>query len=205
VFGAVVRHVDWSIVKCLVIAGPGFAKDTFKSYLEAEAVRRDVRPLIENKASIITAQVRDVIGLLQLLRIQAELADLRGCDGRCVFAAGGNRSCCLSQQLQVLLADSWCELQHVSLTVACLCCCCCGCWLQASSAYKHSLKEVLALPAIAGKIKDTKAAREVAALQVGALHILSSCCVSGAGVLTAGLMACFGFYTTWLSACLVPA
>jgi hypothetical protein len=57
VFGAVVRHVDWSIVKCLVIAGPGFAKDTFKTYLEAEAVRRDVRPLIENKASIITAQV----------------------------------------------------------------------------------------------------------------------------------------------------
>jgi stalled ribosome rescue protein Dom34 len=44
-------------VKCLVIAGPGFAKDTFKTYLEAEAVRRDVRPLIENKASIITAQV----------------------------------------------------------------------------------------------------------------------------------------------------
>eukprot|EP00879_Flechtneria_rotunda_P013137 GHRR01013722.1.p1 GENE.GHRR01013722.1~~GHRR01013722.1.p1 ORF type:complete len:159 (+),score=61.97 GHRR01013722.1:256-732(+) len=37
--------------------------------------------------------------------------------------------------------------------------------LQASSAYIHSLKEVLALPAIASKIKDTKAAREVAALQ----------------------------------------
>ncbi|KAF6264488.1 Dom34 protein [Scenedesmus sp. NREL 46B-D3] len=79
VFSAVLRHVDWSVVKHL------------KAYLEAEAVRRDARPLIENKASIITA--------------------------------------------------------------------------QASSAYKHSLKEVLALPAIAGKIKDTKAAREVAALQ----------------------------------------
>jgi len=37
--------------------------------------------------------------------------------------------------------------------------------LQASSAYKHSLKEVLALPAISSKIKDTKAAREVSALQ----------------------------------------
>jgi protein pelota len=36
---------------------------------------------------------------------------------------------------------------------------------QASSAYKHSLKEVLALPAVASKIKDTKAAREVGALQ----------------------------------------
>ncbi len=38
--------------------------------------------------------------------------------------------------------------------------------LQASSAYKHSLKEVLTLPAIASKIKDTKATREVQALQV---------------------------------------
>lgn len=37
--------------------------------------------------------------------------------------------------------------------------------VQASSAYKHSLREVLALPAIASKIKDTKAAREVSALQ----------------------------------------
>jgi len=26
VFNAIVRHVDWDIVKCLVIAGPGFAK-----------------------------------------------------------------------------------------------------------------------------------------------------------------------------------
>jgi protein pelota len=55
---AVVRHVDWNVVKCLVIAGPGFAKDTFKTYLDAEAVRREVRPLIENKSSIVVAQVR---------------------------------------------------------------------------------------------------------------------------------------------------
>lgn len=57
VFTAVLRHVDWSIVKCLVIAGPGFAKDSFKTYLDAEAVKRDVRPLIEHKASIFTAPV----------------------------------------------------------------------------------------------------------------------------------------------------
>jgi hypothetical protein len=48
--------------------------------------------------------------------------------------------------------------------------------LQASSAYKHSLKEVLALPAIAGKIKDTKAAREVAALQVHGWQ--QQCCMA---------------------------
>lgn len=37
------RHVDWGVIKCLVIAGPGFVKDQFKQYLETEAVRRDIR------------------------------------------------------------------------------------------------------------------------------------------------------------------
>ncbi|GIL62954.1 hypothetical protein Vafri_17101 [Volvox africanus] len=91
VFNAVVRHVDFSVVKCLVIAGPGFAKDQFKDYMDAEAVRREVRPLVENKDKVVLA--------------------------------------------------------------------------SASTAYKHSLKEVLSCPGIAARIKDTKAAREVAALQ----------------------------------------
>ena len=34
VFTAVVRHIDWDIVRCLVIAGPGFAKDQFREYLD---------------------------------------------------------------------------------------------------------------------------------------------------------------------------
>jgi protein pelota len=87
VFDAVLRHVDFSIVRCLVIAGPGFAKDALKAYLDAEAVRRNARPLIENKSRIVVA--------------------------------------------------------------------------PASSAYKGALKEVLESPAVAGQIKDTKAAREV--------------------------------------------
>jgi len=40
---AVERHIDWDIVKCLVVAGPGFVKDDFKKHLEEEAVRRDLR------------------------------------------------------------------------------------------------------------------------------------------------------------------
>lgn len=57
--------------------------------------------------------------------------------------------------------------QPVIITPCDVLCCAMLLWpsLQASSAYKHSLKEVLALPAIASKIKDTKAAREVSALQ----------------------------------------
>jgi protein pelota len=43
VLAAVVRHVDWEVVKCLVIAGPGFAKDAFKEHLDTEAVRQNIR------------------------------------------------------------------------------------------------------------------------------------------------------------------
>lgn len=43
VYDAITRHVDWEVVKCLVIAGPGFTKDSFKTFLEAEAVRQDTR------------------------------------------------------------------------------------------------------------------------------------------------------------------
>jgi protein pelota len=89
-FAAVVRHVDWEIVKCLVIAGPGFAKEGFKEYLDLEAQRKDLRVLILNKSKIVLA--------------------------------------------------------------------------SASSAYRHAVKEVLASPAIASQIKDTKAAQEVNAL-----------------------------------------
>lgn len=79
------RHVDWSIVKCLVIAGPGFTKDEFRSFLDAEAVRRDDRALLLNKTRVVLA--------------------------------------------------------------------------PASSAFKHCLKEVLALPAVAAQIKVRRDAR----------------------------------------------
>ena len=52
VLTAVLRHVDFTIVKCLVIAGPGFTKDAFVKYLDLEASRQDLRPLIENRKKI---------------------------------------------------------------------------------------------------------------------------------------------------------
>ncbi|KAL3136892.1 hypothetical protein ABBQ32_006501 [Trebouxia sp. C0010 RCD-2024] len=91
VYDAISRHVDWDVVKCLVIAGPGFTKDSFKTFLEAEALRQDNRALILNKQKVLVS--------------------------------------------------------------------------SASSAYKHSLKEVMASPGIASQIKDTKAAKETQALQ----------------------------------------
>lgn len=52
-FTAVEKHIDWSIIKCLVIAGPGFAKDGFKAFLDAEAQRKEARPLLLNKSKIL--------------------------------------------------------------------------------------------------------------------------------------------------------
>ncbi|GBG59018.1 hypothetical protein CBR_g24366 [Chara braunii] len=88
---SILRHVDFSIVKCLILASPGFTKDQFHSYMLLEASRRDLRQIIDNKSKII--------------------------------------------------------LTH------------------ASSGYKHALKEVLASPSVQGQIKDTKAAKEVMALE----------------------------------------
>eukprot|EP00850_Spirogloea_muscicola_P010672 SM000063S20062 [mRNA] locus=s63:547279:550585:- [translate_table: standard] len=88
---AVLRHVDFGIVRCLILASPGFTKDQFYEFLMIEATRRELRAIIENKNRIILA--------------------------------------------------------------------------HSSSGYKHSLKEVLAEPAVLAQVKDTKAAKEVKALQ----------------------------------------
>eukprot|EP00899_Mesostigma_viride_P023423 jgi/Mesvir1/4265/Mv22226-RA.1 len=87
---AVIRHVDFNVVNCLVIASPGFTKNQFFDYMMAEAQKRELKPLLEARPKIVLA--------------------------------------------------------------------------HSSTGYKHSLQEVLTDPAVAGRIKDTKAAREVAAL-----------------------------------------
>lgn len=55
VFSALIRHVDWNIVKCLVIAGPGFAKDSFKEYLNLEAQRKELKEWLANRSKIVLA------------------------------------------------------------------------------------------------------------------------------------------------------
>ena len=52
---AVLRHVDFAVVRCLLIAGPGFTKDAFVAHLFAEAQRRELKPLLEARSKVITA------------------------------------------------------------------------------------------------------------------------------------------------------
>lgn len=49
------QYINFEIVRCLVIAGPGFAKDQFKKYLDQTSIARNDRPFIENKDKIVVA------------------------------------------------------------------------------------------------------------------------------------------------------
>ncbi|CAA6659832.1 unnamed protein product [Spirodela intermedia] len=55
VLQAFLKHLDFKVVQCAVIASPGFTKDQFRDYMLLEAERRQLRSIIENKSRIILA------------------------------------------------------------------------------------------------------------------------------------------------------
>ncbi|XP_028054371.1 protein PELOTA 1 [Camellia sinensis] len=53
VLTAFLKHIDFNVVRCAVIASPGFTRDQFHRHLLLEAERKQLRPIIENKSRII--------------------------------------------------------------------------------------------------------------------------------------------------------
>lgn len=53
VLQAFLKHVDFNVVRCAVIASPGFTKDQFLKHLLLEAERRQLRSIIENKSRLL--------------------------------------------------------------------------------------------------------------------------------------------------------
>lgn len=53
VYQAILRHVDFAKVKVILVGSPGFLREDFFQYLQQEAIRRDDRPLMENKAKFV--------------------------------------------------------------------------------------------------------------------------------------------------------
>lgn len=49
VMQAILRHINFDVVKCILVASPGFVKDQFITYLFKEAVRHDNKILLENR------------------------------------------------------------------------------------------------------------------------------------------------------------
>ncbi|XP_033230973.1 protein pelota [Belonocnema kinseyi] len=91
VMQGILRHVNFEIVKCIIMASPGFVKDQFMEYMIQQAIKLDIKLILENKSKFML--------------------------------------------------------------------------VHASTGFKHSLKEVLADPAVVSRVSDTKAASEVRALE----------------------------------------
>jgi protein pelota len=45
----IIRHIDFNVVKCILLASPGFTKDQFYKYMLQEAVQKDLKVLLSNK------------------------------------------------------------------------------------------------------------------------------------------------------------
>ncbi|KQK08685.1 protein PELOTA 1 [Brachypodium distachyon] len=56
VLEAFLSHVDFQVVRCVVVASPGFTKEQFHGYMLLEAERRGLRAVLQNKARIVLAR-----------------------------------------------------------------------------------------------------------------------------------------------------
>jgi protein pelota len=81
-YDALVRNVDWKIVKCVVIASPGFVKDQFHEFVLATATRTDCRPIIENKSKFLlvhssSGHKHSLTEVLKDKTVQAQMSDTK--------------------------------------------------------------------------------------------------------------------------------
>lgn len=49
----ILRHIDFSIVKCVILASPGFVKDQCFDYIMQQAIKTDNKLLIDNKSKFL--------------------------------------------------------------------------------------------------------------------------------------------------------
>jgi len=53
VMQALIRHVNFEVVKCVLLASPGFVKDQFFDYTFSQAAKTDNKVLLENKSKFL--------------------------------------------------------------------------------------------------------------------------------------------------------
>jgi len=85
VLQAVLRHVNFEVVKAVVVASPGFVKDQFLDYLKQYSIKNDVKVLIENKPKFFPVHAssgfkHSLREVLQDPAVQARLADTKAAE-----------------------------------------------------------------------------------------------------------------------------
>lgn len=53
IIAAIIRHFDFDIIKCVLVASPGFVKDQFAEYMFAQAIKLEQKVLTENKSKFL--------------------------------------------------------------------------------------------------------------------------------------------------------
>lgn len=49
----ILRHISFDIVKCVIIASPGFVKDQFMDYMVQQAIKSDNKLILDNKSKFM--------------------------------------------------------------------------------------------------------------------------------------------------------
>ncbi|XP_061712476.1 protein pelota [Cydia pomonella] len=82
VMQGILRHIDFSIVKCVIIASPGFVKDQFFEYMMQQAIKTDNKLLIDNKGKFLLVKAssgfkHSLKEVLQEPAVMAKISDTK--------------------------------------------------------------------------------------------------------------------------------
>ncbi|GBP27945.1 Protein pelota [Eumeta japonica] len=82
VMQGILRHVDFSIVKCVILASPGFVKDQFFEYMIQQAIKTDNKLLIDNKGKFLLVKAssgfkHSLKEVLQEPAVMAKISDTK--------------------------------------------------------------------------------------------------------------------------------
>lgn len=53
VMQAIIKHLNFNVVKCVLLASPGFVKDQFYDYMIQHAIKTDCKTLLDNKSKFV--------------------------------------------------------------------------------------------------------------------------------------------------------
>lgn len=53
VMQGILRHVNFDVVKCVILASPGFVKDQFMDYMIEQAIKTDNKVILDNKSKFL--------------------------------------------------------------------------------------------------------------------------------------------------------
>ncbi|XP_078394113.1 protein pelota homolog, partial [Cetorhinus maximus] len=53
VMQGIIRHINFEVVKCVLVASPGFVKEQFCNYMFEQAVKMDIKLILENRSKFL--------------------------------------------------------------------------------------------------------------------------------------------------------